>query len=272
MLADDLDKYRSDIQKFIAEMQAKKKLTHSDTSSEPHQKIEFDNLHHSIARIQLRPFPFDPNTLPEHKWVEMGFSNRQAQMVGRYRNKGGRFRKKSDLKRLYFMTDEIYETLKPYILLPDTIEQQIKKPAAQREKTEKLTDLKVELNSSDTSELVKLPGIGSTFARRIYAYKQRLGGFYEKHQLLEVYGMDSIRYAMIEPYIEINPWLVRKIHVNTASFEELAAHPYISKNLAISLINYRLKHGNFEKLEDLLKLELMDETLFQKLAPYLIVK
>jgi DNA uptake protein ComE-like DNA-binding protein len=127
----------------------------------------------------------------------------------------------------------------------------------------------VELNSADTTLLKTLPGIGSGYAARIFNYRMKLGGFYSKLQLFEIKGMDSLRFSGIEPYIDINPWLVRKININTATFEQMSSHPYISNNVAISLINYRNRHGKFLVIEDVMKSELVDEELFSKLAPYL---
>lgn len=263
----ELESYRKDIELFLAETRNDK----YDKKNNFNNEIDIDNVEYSIVRNYLRPFPFEPNTIGEHQWVKMGFTKRQAQTIGKYLNKGGCFRVKSDLKKVYFITDEVYTILEPYILLPDSIQdKKYQKFAYQRIKNN-FEITKIELNSCDSSDLVKLPGIGKVFARRIYLYKQKLGGFYCKKQLLEVFGMDSSRMALLEPYVEVNPWLIRKIDVNLASFEELASHPYISKNLAISLINYRIKHGTFTRLEDLRKLELIDDTLLEKLAPYLLI-
>ena len=44
----------------------------------------------------------------------------------------------------------------------------------------------VDLNKADTSILKRIPGIGSTLARMIVVYRQRLGGFYDVSQLQEV--------------------------------------------------------------------------------------
>src|SRR3569833_3197280 len=56
----------------------------------------------------------------------------------------------------------------------------------------------IELNSADSAKLTELKGIGPSFARRIINYRNRLGGFINKEQLKEVYGMDDDRYAEMQ--------------------------------------------------------------------------
>lgn len=133
----------------------------------------------------------------------------------------------------------------------------------------KKTFLIVEINSADTSDFESLPNIGSVYAKRICKYRSLLGGFYSKNQLLEVYGIDSARYNEFKDYITINNQLVNKININSSNTFELNKHPYITYNVAQSIINYRKQHGDFQKLSDLNQLHLIDSLIFRKIAPYL---
>jgi len=252
---------RQEIESFLASVQYKQK--HEQTSNKD-ASINLENSDFSSAQRKLTPFPFNPNNLASEKWMEMGFTKRQVESIKKYERKGGRFYTKADVKKLWAISEQEFAVIEPFILLPDTMS--AKREKEQRE--QKIIQI-IELNSADTTALKTLPGIGSSYAKRIYDYKMRLGGFHTKSQLWEVSGMDSTRYETIEPYIDVNPWLVRRINVNTADFDKLSAHPYINNNVAISLINYRNRHGRFLKTEDIMKSELIDEDLYGKLAPYL---
>jgi competence ComEA-like helix-hairpin-helix protein len=63
---------------------------------------------------------------------------------------------------------------------------------------------------------------------------------------------------------------LRKININTASLEELKAHPYIRWQLANALLEYRNQHGPFLTVEDIKKLFLITDEIFKKISPYLI--
>jgi competence protein ComEA len=188
-------------------------------------------------------------------------------MIMNYRTKGGKYRCKSDFKKMFCITEDEYEILAPYIQLPDTVErkstfQNEKKPF--REET-----FTIEINTATEEDLDRIKGIGAYFAKQIVEYRRSLGGFYRKEQLLEVNKMDSSRYAQILPYITVNAAAVRHLDVNSASFEELSKHPYIGYNIALSLINYRTKHGKFRQLQDIKSSALITDKVYTRISPYL---
>lgn len=82
----------------------------------------------------------------------------------------------------------------------------------------------IDLNSADTTLLKRVPGIGSSFARRIVKYRDLLGGYYVVEQLQEVYGMDRERYDAIHPYFTIGT-VVRPL---TLTIDSISYHPYLS--------------------------------------------
>ncbi|MDR2556733.1 MAG: ComEA family DNA-binding protein [Bacteroidales bacterium] len=128
------------------------------------------------------------------------------------------------------------------------------------------------LNSADTNDLKELRGIGSGFARRIVAYREKLGGFVRKEQLKEVWGIDSALYSKIAQQVTIDASKIRKININTATIDILKKHPYLDYYLAKEIVKYREKHGTFTTIDDLQKVNLIDSGTYNRIKPYLTVE
>ena len=131
---------------------------------------------------------------------------------------------------------------------------------------------RIELNSADTIELKKIKGIGSVFAKRIVKFRDALGGFVTKEQLLEVYGLDRERFDLISLQITLEDAHIKKININSASVYDLEKHPYINKRLAVAIFTHRTTVGDYTNVKDINTLVLTDEKLYDKIAPYLAVE
>jgi len=140
-------------------------------------------------------------------------------------------------------------------------------------------DTILELNSADTTELKLIRGIGSSMAKRIVKYRERLGGYSDVRQLLddELY-MDQYghsirsRYSLsdsILPAFTVCIDSIRPIAVNHASVERLQAHPYISHSLAKEIYTLRREQVKIKNIDELRVLPHMNDSLIQRLAPYL---
>lgn len=219
------------------------------------------------TKTEVEYFPFNPNHLPESSWKKLGLSERQIKVIQNYESKGGRFYKKEDLQRIYSVTPEDYARLQPYIEIP---ERSFNKGFRSQPATYKMKALVVvEINKADSAELTEIKGIGPAFANRILKYRARLGGFYRKTQLMEVYGLDSIKYEEISKQIEINSSEIVKININTCDFEALKRNPYLSFKQMNAIIQYRKQHGNFKSSNDLKNITVLNDETIQKLEPYL---
>lgn len=205
-------------------------------------------------------FPFDPNTMTEEEGRRLGLTEGQVRNIINYRNKGGRFRIQSDLARLYTIGEEDYARLEPYIMLPVSMPKREYVYPTQYEETkpEPREIPHVELNTVDSATLVELPQIGPYFAMRILEYRERLGGYVDREQLREVKGIDSTRFDIISPYIEIEAVALRTIDVNRDDFKTLLHHPYLSYEQVKRIFNQREQRGmikNWAQLEALLQEE-----------------
>lgn len=145
----------------------------------------------------------------------------------------------------------------------DTIRYSHSEPPARRK------PLVVELNTADTTTLMLLHGIGPTFAKRIVRYRERLGGFVDKGQLMEVYGFTPELLGHIEPYITINADSIRRICLDTITLKQLIRHPYIEYYQARDIIRLRDRGIRFTTVDDLRAVPSMADSTLQRLLPYI---
>lgn len=127
----------------------------------------------------------------------------------------------------------------------------------------------VDINEADTSRLIALPFIGSKLAARIVLFREKLGGFVEVAQLSEVYGLQDSVVQKLSPLLTCNKKLIRQLSINRSSEEELRRHPYIRWEMAKVLVRYRSMHGSFANIDDLKKIDLVEEPWVRKIQPYL---
>jgi DNA uptake protein ComE-like DNA-binding protein len=126
----------------------------------------------------------------------------------------------------------------------------------------------IDLNNSDTTQFMGLISLGSSVAKRIVNYRDRLGGFYKKEQLLEVFYLDTQTIKEQWYRITLNPLDIKKIDIQTASEEELAAHPYIYKYDAPKIIAFRLQHPQLT-LASFMQIKSITDDRKLRMIPYL---
>lgn len=237
---------------------------------------------HPIPQIDY--FTFDPNNLPVVDWKRLGFTDRQVQVIKNYEAKGGRFRKKEDLQKIYVISNRDYQRLEPYIVIaaqPDAVNAQLER---QQTVERSLLDasgsegqalptsvrtLYIELNSADSITLQQLPGVGPVFASRIVRFREILGGFYHEGQLLEVYGFDSLRYEGLKAHLTVDTHQMAKIPINTVDYALLRRHPYIDNSVANAIVRFREQHGSYRAISDLSNIAIVDAEFLRKIEPYL---
>lgn len=228
-------------------------------------------------------FAFDPNVASVRDLRRLGFSAVLSNRIAAYRRKGGVFRTKPDLLKIYALDSALYTRLYPYISLPArplASPEPEKKPAsASLSKTSaergrrRANEVDFDINGADTTVLKAVYGIGPTLAARIVKFRNRLGGFVSPQQLFEVYGLDSIVVDRLlkKCFIE-SDFVPRKININTVSAFDLSQHPYADQRLARVLVAYRFQHGDFQDVADIKKMSGLNPEEISRLLPYLKVK
>ncbi len=213
-------------------------------------------------------FPFDPNTASHQELTALGFPEKIAKRIIKFRSKGGVFYKAEDLKKVYGMNDKLFGELCEYVAIQQKERVKYEQPDYIIKKDHPL----VEINSADSLALCSVRGIGPSFAKRILKYREMLGGFLFKEQLKEVYGMDSAKYEGIAGGIFADARNVRRIQINLVSEETLSRHPYIGYRISKKIIAYRKQHGEFRTVEDLYKIGTISEMEVNKFKQYIITE
>ena len=246
---------------------------------------------------------FDPNTADSTTLLALGLAPWQVRNILKYRAKGGVYHRPEDFARVYGLTVGKYRELEPYIrigddyrLAADVYGQRQQRhydghsfprthqwssresqrignsgdatPTFSRDTLRYPVKLQpgshVDLNTADTTLLKRVPGIGSYYARRIVAYRERLGGYCALEQLLDIEGFpeDALDFMTLQTPV------LRKINLNKLSLSQLRQHPYINFYQAKAITDYRRLKGPLSSLDDLSLLPDFPEEVIRKLAPY----
>lgn len=212
-------------------------------------------------------FIFDPNNLSSNDWKRLGLTDKQITTIEHYQAKGGKFRSKEDLKKMYGLPEKQFVSLAPYIEIRDD-----KKEIRNYETAKpKAIHTLIDLNSADSTQLISLNGIGTFYAKAIIKYRNLLGGFVTKEQLREIWKFDSLKFENIKSKITVDNSRIKKININTCMPTELK-HPYLKWNTVNAICNYRDKHGKYTTVEEIKNTDLVDDITYRKIAPYLTVE
>lgn len=170
----------------------------------------------AAAHREVQPFRFDPNTVGIEELQLLGFSLKQAQSIDNYRKKGGRFRRKSDFARSFVVSDALYAKLEPFIDIP-----------------------LLDLNLADSAAFDALPGIGGYFAARMVSYREALGGYSYKEQLMDIYRFDREKFDALQDLVTVAPENVSPYPLWTLPEDSLRLHPYIGSYGAHGIVVFR---------------------------------
>ncbi len=201
-------------------------------------------------------FEFNPNTISLAELRKLSFSEKLANTFINYRDAIGGFKSINQIKNIYGLSNDFFDQLSPYILLPELEKEEAK--------------LIVEINAATATDLILLDGIGEVLSNRIVKYRNYLGGFYSIEQLRRVYGLSETTFEQIKMSLTVDTTLIEAININFAGISELKKLPACNEKIAEQIIENRSKNGAFRNI-DQLKL-ILNEKEFDILKYYLTVK
>jgi competence protein ComEA len=241
---------------------------------------DYQNSPQNHSSNPIRLFTFDPNTASVEDFQHLGLPKFLAERIEKYRNKGGKFKKKEDLAKIYGLQPETFERLEPYIALPSAENESLETPQAKlterpsvspetqptiEKKSKPETLAKFDLNTADTTQLKLIRGIGSGYAKRIIKFREALGGFANAELVRETFQLPP----------EVADELLKLAYVKGGykklKINDLAEikHPFLRYNQTKAIVAYRTQHGNFKSIDDLRQIKILDEETIRKIEPYL---
>lgn len=223
---------------------------------------EYGDNQFKKSKFKTPPSKFDPNVYSPSDWMNLGMSQKQADLIIKFGKRG--FYSNEDLKKVFVISDKFFAVIKDSLVYPQKTQKAVEKSEYKKQEYKVL-----ELNIASIEELISIPGIGPGFAKGIIKKRDALGGFISKTQLLEVYKFDQEKLTSIDSYIKVDANNIRQLDLNLISIEELKAHPYFTWNIANSIVKLRTQMGGFQKIEDIKRSVLIDNELFNKIKPYL---
>ncbi|WP_343748462.1 helix-hairpin-helix domain-containing protein [Fluviicola sp.] len=216
--------------------------------------------------LSAPPSKFDPNAYTLEQWMALGLSEKQSAVVLKFTSRT--IYSNEELKRIFVISEELYNLVKDSTVYPE-------RPKNLDRLTEYRMEQKlvhVDINRADLDDVLKAGEIALFDAKQLIRLRDQLGGFYSAEQYSEVWQSTPEKIAVWEKYLEIDPAALKTFNINTCSTKELSYHPYISWNLANSLVKLRTQNGPFKEIREIKKSALMTDELYEKLKHYLKVE
>lgn len=212
--------------------------------------------------------PFDPNVLDEDGFVKFGFTQRQARTIINFRKACGGFENAEEFSRCYAVSDEMFGRLQNYICIAESRPDSTAVSAI-ADVVEQGASLPLELNGADSVSLDAVPGIGGVTAAAIIRYREKLGGYCRKEQVLETGVVTERNWERMREQIYADSCAIQKIDINFAAPNAVAEHPYITPRMLRRILRNRQLKGGWSTIEDMTEDNTLTKEEAARLAPYL---
>lgn len=203
-------------------------------------------------------FRFLPDTMKEADWVRLGLSKAQAAAVVKYLSKTNDPVTQEDLDRIYVLDKEFLQRVAPYMVMDTS------------STGDSIRTIPIPINLIDAPALSVVTSWPMKKAERLIKYRDKLGGFHSTYQIWETYGLDSTDLMPLEGRWDLERTRLIRMDVNSASLEDLAAHPYLRYKDAKAIVEFRENVRPLRNEAELRELRLMSDKKLAKLAPYLM--
>ncbi|HEX5153950.1 MAG TPA: helix-hairpin-helix domain-containing protein [Parafilimonas sp.] len=151
-------------------------------------------------------FFFDPNTLSEDGFIQLGLSQKVIHTLINYRNKGGYFKTPEDIRKIYGLSKTDADRLIPYVRITPVNTRPKKDdnmPVQANATTPSKAYQKININTATAEDWKAFPGIGEVLANRIIKFRTSMNGFKNVNQVGKTYGLSDSVFQTIKPYLYI---------------------------------------------------------------------
>ncbi len=240
------------------------KIAEFERTHKKFEKRNYSNYYSKKKKYKAPDSKFNPNTYSLSDWMNLGLSEKQSVVILKFTARG--IYTEEDLKRIFVIPDVLFELIRDSVIYPERFQNS---PNQESFKKQVKQITLINLNTADTTEFMKIYGIGAFYAKQIIRYREKLGGYFTKEQLFEVWKMTNEAYDKIKDHVFISEKDVKRININSVTIEELKVHPYLKWNQANSIVKMRIQRNGFKNIEELKESVLIDSETYEKLFPYL---
>ncbi|WP_164466366.1 helix-hairpin-helix domain-containing protein [Chryseobacterium carnipullorum] len=237
-----------------------------------HHFEKFDKYEKKEIRISGR---FNPDRLSAAEWIRMGFSEKQAEAILKYKNYlGGSFISKEKFKECFIISPASYTKLESYLILPAKTPEGFKSHGKNYTVQSKIHYRNFDPNSLNSEDWQAL-GFSEKQANTIVNYRDRnlRGSFKSLEDIKKCFVISKEKFEELSPYIKLNTNTnpiqkqetdFSKVDLNIITFKQLLEFGLDEKS-AGSMIGFRKKLRGFVNKQQILDTYNIDKNLVQKL-------
>lgn len=249
-------------------------FSNKNSNSISKELVVFQRQIDSLKKIQKKTDKpiisfFNPNYITDFKGYQIGMSVQEIDRFLEYRKSGNLVNSAKEFQQVTGISDSLLARLQPYFKFSKWTKSS-KISVAKSNKLWQESFIKKDINLATMSDLEVVKGVGKVLSKRIIAYRNKLNGFSFNNQLYEVYNLDSLTVKNILSRFEIKQLpKIEKLNINSASFKEILAVPYIDYELTKKIMNYKHKVIVIQSLEELKNIDRFPIEKFDRIALYL---
>ncbi|WP_415326459.1 helix-hairpin-helix domain-containing protein [Chryseobacterium sp. MMS23-Vi53] len=255
------------------------------------EREDFSNIKFiTESSVPFNLVEFDPNNLDQKQWENLGFSEKQISTILKYKDVvGGKFLSKEQFKKCFAVSEEKFNELESYILLPETNKEAKSSNFKNFEKTSITISGKFNPDRLSVNDWMKM-GFSERQSEAILKYKSYLGGsFVSKEKFKECFIISDENYKKLESFLilpEKTPDKFKSFAKNFSSEKiKIKYHSFdpntfnlndwksfgFSDKQAQTIVNYRDRNlrGSFKNLEDIQKCFVISPEKFEEMKPYI---
>lgn len=194
--------------------------------------------------------PFNPNYISDFKAYGLGMSPAEIDRLNRFRAQDRFVNSAEEFQMVTEVSDSLLDRISPLFKFPDWVKNTSRSRTVKiRQENEWGKEVR-DLNLASADDLRQVHGIGEKLSARIVKFRNRLNGFLINEQLYDVYGLEpEVVKRTLQQFQVLSPPSIKKININTANVDEIAALIYLRYHVAENIVNYREQNGAFTSLE-----------------------
>ena len=220
-----------------------------------------------IAQTEEYNYLYNPNTLGDYQGYMLGLRPKEIDCLLIHRIQGHRIKNRKDFQRVTGISEAMMQQISPRLRFETQRPYKRKDPSGKRTIAEPVVK---DLNAASATDLQAIRGVGPVLGERIVKFRDRFNGFQVNAQLYHVYGLDTaVADRILERYRVLHLPEVKTIDINRATVEELTELVYFNWALARRIIAYRERHGPFQNLDELTKIQDFPKDKIDQIKLYL---